>query len=335
MDWAPLGLESNDLRKETVNSVALPRQRTRTYLGPELAAFRTPNLLRPANQILKVISKNANVSRETDTFFCEYTSGDAILKYTRATAGFGISYLLDHDYKAVYLQALAGLPEEVRRGGVRILEFGCGAGMNLLHLLSVLSNVGVEVETAIGTDFSPVLIGAARNEARASLRDNELQKVQFHVAKNEQLIPDLEASLGVENRALENSFHFILGVNTIRYCHAAKKEMENARDIFKLLAPGGICAVIDMNDRFPFFRSDLKNRFLRQKEEECYVPSLEEYAAPFIENDFEILRKEHFCWVPHSSGRVMCRVFSVLAPILSAAAGSRAMRSLVVSRKPA
>lgn len=35
-----------------------------------------------------------------DVFFREYTSQDAIAKYTRATAGFGISYLLDHYYKA-------------------------------------------------------------------------------------------------------------------------------------------------------------------------------------------------------------------------------------------
>ena len=38
---------------------------------------------------------------DRDAFFREYTSHEAIVKYTRATAGFGISYLLDHDYKAV------------------------------------------------------------------------------------------------------------------------------------------------------------------------------------------------------------------------------------------
>lgn len=42
----------------------------------------------------------------TDTFLSEYTSQDAIVKYTRATAGFGISYLLENDYKAVYDEAL-------------------------------------------------------------------------------------------------------------------------------------------------------------------------------------------------------------------------------------
>ena len=43
---------------------------------------------------------------EMDAFYLEYTSPDAILKYTRATAGAGINSLLDRDYKDVYLQAL-------------------------------------------------------------------------------------------------------------------------------------------------------------------------------------------------------------------------------------
>ena len=214
-----------------------------------------------------------------------------------------------------------------------MLEFGCGAGMNLLHLISVLRREGINV-TAIGTDFSPVLIEAAKREARSYLQKNELRGLEFHIARNEQLIIDLSESARIPRSDLENSFHFILGVNTIRYCHAAKKEMDNARDIFNLLVPGGICVVIDMNNRFPFFRSDLKNRFRRRKEEECYVPSLEEYAAPFVKVGFELLRKEHFCWVPHSSGRFMCRLFSAMSPLLDMAAKSRAMRSLVVARKP-
>src|SRR5438034_8858680 len=93
---------------------------------------------------------------EGDPFFREYTSQDAILKYTKATAGFGISYLLDHDYKTVYLEALRHLPQHIRQQPIRILEFGCGGGMNLLHLISVLDREGIQVESAIGTDFSPV-----------------------------------------------------------------------------------------------------------------------------------------------------------------------------------
>lgn len=269
---------------------------------------------------------------DSDAFFREYTSHEAIVKYTRATAGYGISYLLDHDYKKVYLQALSQLPKETRQRGIRMLEFGCGGGMNLIHLMAVLNQEGIRVEKAVGTDFSPVLIEAAKREAKNHLSDNYSRGLEFKVAKNETLIKDLSAS--GEKTRLEGTLHFILGVNTIRYCHAAKKELDCARDIFNLLVPGGVCVAIDMNNRYPCFRSDLKNRLRRQKEEECYVPSLDEYAAPFQKAGFELLRKEHFCWIPHSGGELMCRVFSVLSPVLNAVARSRAMRSLVVARKP-
>ncbi|PYV66559.1 MAG: hypothetical protein DMG97_29305 [Acidobacteria bacterium] len=43
---------------------------------------------------------------EMNAFYLEYTSPDAILKYTRVTARAGINSLLDRDYKNVYLQAL-------------------------------------------------------------------------------------------------------------------------------------------------------------------------------------------------------------------------------------
>jgi SAM-dependent methyltransferase len=272
----------------------------------------------------------------TDAFFREYTSQDAILKYTKATAGFGISYLLDHDYKTVYLEALHRLPQRIRQQGIRILEFGCGGGMNLLHLLSVLSREGIRVESAIGTDFSPVLIDAARREAKNYLGDGEQRKVEFHVAKNETLIDELSAAMGRAKSELKNSFHFILGVNTIRYCHRAGKELDCAQDIFNLLVPGGVSVVIDMNNRFPLFRSAVKDRFRRQKqkEEECYLPSLEEYAAPFIKTGFEMLRREYFCWIPHSSGQLMTGLLSRMSPVLNKVVGSRAMRSLVVARKP-
>jgi SAM-dependent methyltransferase len=281
-----------------------------------------------------VISADTDARMERDAFFREYTSKDAILKYTKATAGFGISYLLDHDYKSVYLEAIDCLPQQVRQHGIRLLEFGCGGGMNLLHLISILSREGIQVESAIGTDFSPVLIEAARLEAMNCLRDEEQCKVEFHVAKNETLIDDLSESMRRPKSELENSFHFILGVNTVRYCHRVGKELDCTQAIFDLLVPGGICVVIDMNDRFPLFRSTLKNRFRKQREEECYLPSLDEYAAPFRKVGFETLRTEHFCWIPHSAGGFMCGLLSRMSPLLNTVANSRAMRSLVVSRRP-
>ena len=280
--------------------------------------------------------EEVNSPMETDAFFREYTSRDAILKYTRATAGAGIRSLLDGDYKDVYFQALELLPADRKRGPLRMLEFGCGGGMNLLHLVSVLSRDGFNIASAIGTDFSPVLIQAANKEAHSYLGPGERSQVQFCVAKNETLLEDLSAGLGQELSKLENSFQFIIGVNTIRYCHRAGKQFDCARDIFRLLAPGGVCVVIDMNDRFPAFRSTLKNKLRanKQQEEECYLPSLEEYTAPFQQAGFEVSRSEHFCWIPHSAGRLMTRLLHSLSPILSAVAASRAMRSLVVARKP-
>jgi SAM-dependent methyltransferase len=269
-----------------------------------------------------------------EQFFREYTSQDAISKYTKATAGSGISYLLDHDYKDVYLKALRSLPSETLQSGIRILEFGCGGGMNLIHLQSVLRKEGVRFETAVGTDFSPVLIEAAKSEAKNYLTPETLRRIEFHVAKNESLVADLASGRGTTEAELKGSFHLVLGVNTIRYCHAAGKEMDCVQNIFDLLIPGGVCVAIDMNNRFPLFRSDWKNRLRRQKEEQCYVPSLEEYTAPFVRVGFEILRSEHFCWVPHSASGALQRLTVALSPVLNAVAQSRAMRSLVVASRP-
>jgi SAM-dependent methyltransferase len=277
---------------------------------------------------------NASANRLQTEYFREYTSPEAVSKYTRGKAGRGISYLLEHDYKTVYLRALELLPHHIRERGIRILEFGCGGGMNLLHLVSVLRQQGIKVARAVGTDFSPVLIEAAKTEAKNCLEQNEVHPPEFHAAKNETLLSDLSASFKIEKSELQGAFDFIFGVNTIRYCHDAGRELDCVRNIFDLLTAGGICVVIDMNNRFPLFRSDLKNRLRRVKEEECYVPSLDEYADPFVRAGFELIRKEHFCWIPHSAGKFLCAVTRGLSPILDVVAPSRAMRALVVSRKP-
>ena len=94
--------------------------------------------------------------------------------------------------------------------------------------------------------------------------------------------------------------------------------------------------VIDMNDCFPAFRSALKNKLYGKKEheDECYLPSLEEYTAPFAQVGFEVLRSEHFCWIPHSAGRFLTALLHAMSPVLNIVARSRAMRSLVVAKKP-
>ena len=281
----------------------------------------------------KTMSTNKTQTMD-EAFFEEYTSNDAILKYTKATAGTGISYLLDHDYKDIYMRALENLSPEVKQRGIRMLEFGCGGGMNLVHLVAVLTKAGIKVQKAVGTDFSPVLIEAAKKESSNYLRPEDQGRIEFHIAKNESLVDDIASVTGTPPAKLAGSFDFILGVNTMRYSHRGGREMSCARDILTLLAPGGICVNIDMNNRFPAFRSALKNKFRAHKLEECYIPSLEEYAAPFKKTGFELLRQEHFCWVPHSGGKAMCQVMRALTPVLSTVAKTRAMRSLIVARKP-
>jgi SAM-dependent methyltransferase len=269
-----------------------------------------------------------------EKFLREYSTVKSIKKYKKATAGYGISYLLEHAYGEIYLKAIKEVPGPLGpRSDLRLLEFGCGAGMNLIHLVSLLKRNGFGIEAAWGSDFSPGLIQEAKNEAIQYLSAEDRNKVVFCVSRNEFLIDDLCRSKHCSKSALENSFHFIVGINTFRYCHRLQKANECARDIYKLLKPGGICVVIDMNQKYPLFRSALRDR-LRKCSEEYYLPSLEEYAKPFSANGFQILQKENFCWIPHSAGPTMCALMSLVTPLLNGVARRWAMRSLVIARKP-
>jgi len=267
-------------------------------------------------------------------FHVEYSSEAAIKKYSKGTAGYGISYLLEHDYGEVYLSAIEKyLPKDRVRAGLRIWEFGCGAGMNLLHLVRLLESRGIRVERAIGTDFSEVLINAANKEARTYLSAEHAGKVRFCVGRNEALIEDATRELRVDRTQLLSGFDLVLGVNTIRYCHRLHNENRAASEVFDLLAPGGVCVNIDMNDKFPAFRSRLRDR-LTKDPEALYFPSLEEYARPFSEAGLEVVEEKRFCWIPHSAGRGLTSVMRAVGPLLGAVMPNRAMRSLVVSRKP-
>ena len=266
-------------------------------------------------------------------FLEEYNSMESIRKYTRETAGSGISYLLDHDYGRVYLDVLRNdIPKQRLREGIRLWEFGCGGGMNLLHLVSTLDRSGIPLDHAYGTDFSETLIAAANREASKYLPPKQNEKVKFCMARNENLIADATTGLGVSQDSLLGSFDLIVGVNTIRYCHRLMRENECVAAIFDLLSNGGVCIIIDMNDKFPAFRSRFHDR-LTKEESAYYLPTLDEYAQPFSSAGFEILKKENFCWVPHSAGPGLTTVMKTLTPVLSALAPSRAMRSLVVARK--
>ena len=210
------------------------RRHTQPYLRwPQAQVFYA------LTNVLRVQPKPSpnNCNMDTTPFLKEYSSRDAILKYSKATAGYGISYLLEQDYKAIYLQALRLLPALTPPKKSGMLEFGCGAGMNLLHLISVLESEGYEIESAVGSDFSAVLIQTANQEAQQYASPEQQRKITFGVAGNETLLEDLSTVLSRPKSGIKGSFHFIFGVNTIRYCHRAGTAQDCAQSIYDLLAP--------------------------------------------------------------------------------------------------
>lgn len=267
-----------------------------------------------------------------EKFLDEYVSEDAVRKYTTETAGYGISYLLRNDYARIYLSAVESYLRTSAKRPLRLLEFGCGGGMNITRLVSLLESRGISVERAYGTDFSSRLVESAGQEAKTFLPPHMAGKLSFHVAHNEKLIEDLASDLGGD-KSLLSSFDLVIGVNTFRYCHRLGKGVDCAADIYRLLKPGGVCINIDMNNRFPAFRSRLKGQ--EKDRDECYLPSLDEYVSPFRTAGFEILEKGTFCWIPHSAGRALTFCCRVASPFLNTVARGRAMRSLVIARKSA
>ena len=273
-----------------------------------------------------------NLEQMNRSFLDEYNSRDAITKYSTKTAGHGISYLIEHVYGPIYDDAIA-TSRQGSAAPIRILEFGCGAGMNLIALVSRCAGNNIAVDRAHGTDFSAALIDAARQDSRRLLPADLRERVFFDVARNESLRRELAAATHSDPEALAGNFAFVFGVNTFRYCNRMGTADECANEIFRLLRPGGTCVMIDMNGRFPAFRSHLFGP--PKPAEELHMPSLQEYSQPFERAGFEILRKEHFCWVPHSAGPTLTAVSRALTPLLNATIRSRAMRSLVMVRKPA
>ncbi|MGH9405266.1 MAG: class I SAM-dependent methyltransferase [Terriglobia bacterium] len=266
-------------------------------------------------------------------FLEEYRTEDSIRRYTRPTAGAGIRYLLDEVYGRIYLDVIEKyVPEPKLKKGIRVCEFGCGGGMNLIHLVSAIEQRGIALDCAYGTDFSGELLEAARREAKRDLAPKQQAKVRFCVARNENLIDDLAQAIDTGKGALRGSFDLLVGVNTIRYCHRLRNQDECVRAIYDLLTDGGVCVVVDMNDKFPAFRSRLRDRFTKS-DEALYLPSLKQYAAPFHAAGFDVLTEKHFCWVPHSAGRSLTAAMRVLTPVLNALVPERAMRSLIIARK--
>jgi SAM-dependent methyltransferase len=271
-----------------------------------------------------------------DVFLDVYSRDDVIAKYLSETAGAGIAHALTHVYTRVYLNAVNALvAQRPREHKFRILEYGCGGGMNLLKLIELLRQQRADIGTGVGADFSPRMIEAARQEATLHLPPELHEKICFAVASNETLAPDLAKGLGCDVEEIESSFDVVVGVNTFRYSHRLNKENDCARDIFRLLRPGGYSIMIDMNQRFPLFRSKLTDLVSRRPKNEYYLPSLEEYSRPFQIAGFTIMEKRNFCWFPHSAGPRLVALLRTLAPLLDLCFSPFAMRSLVVAKKPA
>src|SRR5258708_15876828 len=89
-----------------------------------------------------------------EKFLEEYGSDDAVRKYTTGTAGFGINYLLHNDYARIYLDAVNSFLTNSPRRPLRILEFGCGAGMNVINLVPLLQQKGITVKCPSAPNFS-------------------------------------------------------------------------------------------------------------------------------------------------------------------------------------
>lgn len=276
------------------------------------------------------IGKSADIY---DKFLDEYESRDAVRKYSAETAGYGINFLLRNDYARIYLAAVESYLRRSPQRPMRLLEFGCGAGMNIIRLTSLLEKRGIAVQKAYGTDFSPRLVESAKQQSKLALSPDLASKLDFFVARNENLEEDLAKAEGKPAESMRGYFDLIIGVNTFRYCHRLGKSRECARDIYHMLRPGGICINIDMNNRFPAFRSKLRRSV--EDPAECYLPTLEEYSSPFRAVGFDVVMKKNFCWIPHSAGRVLTIACMIMTPMFNLLAQGRAMRSLIVARKPA
>lgn len=277
---------------------------------------------------------NTSPSPTIDVYLAEYTRNDIISRYISDTAGAGIAYVLRETYGPLYDRIIDALIANRPPGhAFRILEYGCGGGMNLLKIVELFHARGAKVEVAVGTDFSPPMIEAARREAAQKLPPAINAKLTYVVARNESLASDLAQNLASDAARLHGTFDLVVGVNTFRYSHRLRRENETARDIRELLSPGGYSIMIDMNRHFPFFRSKMRN-ILKPASMETYVPPLQEYARPFSAAGFEVKEKRNFCWIPHSANRSLLSFCRAISPFLNACCSRWAMRSLVVARKP-
>jgi len=269
----------------------------------------------------------------TNVYLQEYESEQAVPKYVSRTAGAGIAYVLENVYGPIYADLLDKmLAQATQDGGFRVLEYGCGGGMNLLWIVRHILQKGQRLALACGTDFSSKMVAACEQEVREALHSRDLDKVCFHQIANENLVRELPKALMRETQEVLGSFHLILGVNTFRYCFRLGNETESARGIYSLLRPGGFTVMIEVNHNFPLFRSRLRRDSVPK--EQRYLPMLEQYADVFRDAGFELETVKNFCWVPHSATRAVVTLLGAASPLLQTLFPRFATRSVVIARKP-
>jgi len=271
-----------------------------------------------------------------DADFKEYDDAGTIQRYRRATAGDGIRYLLSASYGPLFLEAARDAIRETGAKALRIVEFGCGAGMAIHYLVEALRREGVDVELAVGADFVPAMIGAAQQELRELGDDWTKQRLRYVIATNEELAAQIAEGLGEPEESIAGSFHLAIGVNTFRYPIRHGTVGSAVQQLESLLQPGGRVVIIDMNDRFPYQLKPRRNtdgERTRWRFGTAPLPTLDGYAAPLENGGFEVVRKEHFSWMPHSASGIRFRAARAASPILDKVVADRAMRSLVVARR--
>jgi SAM-dependent methyltransferase len=278
------------------------------------------------------VSESNEVFMHTNVYLEEYESQQAVPKYVSGTAGAGIAYVLQNVYGPIYADLLDKMSAQAAQdGGFRILEYGCGGGMNLLWIVRHVLQKGQPLALACGTDFSSKMVAACEQEVREALHPRDFDKVCFRQIANENLVRELPKALKRENQELLGSFHLIIGVNTFRYCFRLGNETESARGIYSLVRPGGYTVMIEMNHNFPLFRSRLRRDSVPK--EQRYLPTLEQYAGVFRHAGFELQTVKNFCWIPHSASSTAVRLLGAASPLLQTLFPSFATRSLVIGRK--
>jgi SAM-dependent methyltransferase len=283
-----------------------------------------------------------NCEPETDVYFAEYSQPTIIARYLSGTAAPASTYLVRAVYSPIYQEILQTLvSRNPEHNGFRILEYGCGGGMNLLQLIRLFQAQGAQLADAIGTDFSPAMIEAARIEAKQQLPVKLNALTTYLVARNETITQDLASGLGASLGELHNTFDLILGVNTFRYAHRRKRDETVARELFALLRPGGYSIMIDMN-RFRFVGSRVRDPCKRAKQR-YYIPSLRQYSGSFLKAGFVITQARTFygltrlplgSWVPASVEVSMLSLFRALRPTLDTYLSLFARHALVIAKKP-